>query len=100
MTSLWHPFASMAAVEGAELVISRGEGVFVWDDTGKQYLDATASLWYCQVGHGRVEIIEAMRNQANTLEAYHTFGDFANPRHWPSPNASHAFPPTPAARCF
>ncbi len=79
MTSLWHPFASMAAVEGAELVISRGEGVFVWDDTGKQYLDATASLWYCQVGHGRVEIIEAMRNQANTLEAYHTFGDFANP---------------------
>ncbi len=69
----------MAAVDGAELVISRGEGVFVWDDGGTKYLDATASLWYCQVGHGRTEIIEAMRKQAATLEAYHTFGDFANP---------------------
>jgi len=79
MTSLWHPFSSMAAVDGAELVIERGEGVYVWDDTGKRYIDGTASLWYCQVGHGRREIIEAMRTQALQLEAYHTFGDFANP---------------------
>lgn len=79
MTSLWHPFASMAAVANSELVIERGEGSFVWDSSGKRYLDATASLWYCQVGHGRAEIIEAMRTQALELEAYHTFGDFANP---------------------
>lgn len=78
-TSLWHPFAAMGMVDGTELVIERGEGVYVWDQAGNRYLDATASLWYCQVGHGRGEIIEAMARQATQLEAYHTFGDFANP---------------------
>jgi putrescine---pyruvate transaminase len=100
MTSLWHPFASMAAVVGAELVISRGEGVFVWDDTGKEYLDATASLWYCQVGHGRTEIIEAMRTQALTLEAYHTFGDFANPPALALAHRLAAMSPDPRSKVF
>src|SRR3712207_2613741 len=38
-TSLWHPFADMAAVMGDELVLVRGEGVHVWDDAGNRYLD-------------------------------------------------------------
>ena len=46
--SLWHPFADMAAVRGNELVISRGEGVWLWDEDGNRYLDGSASLWYCQ----------------------------------------------------
>ena len=43
-TSLWHPFADMASVRGNELVISRGEGVWLWDDDGNRYLDGSASL--------------------------------------------------------
>ena len=58
--SFWHPFADMAAVvSGGELVLDRGEGCYVWDIEGKRYLDATASLWYCNVGWGRREIGEA-----------------------------------------
>lgn len=78
MTALWHPFARMAEVTGHELVIERGEGVFVWDTDGRRYLDGAASLWYCNVGHGRREIAEAVAAQLRRLEAFHVFGDLAN----------------------
>jgi putrescine aminotransferase len=78
-TRLWHPFADMGAVRHAEFVIDRGEGVWVWDRQGRRYLDATASLWYANVGHGRREIVDAVATQMARLEAYSAFGDFANP---------------------
>jgi len=78
MSSFWHPFANMAAVSRQALTIERGEGVWVYSADGTRYLDGTASLWYCQVGHGRQEIIDAFTAQAGRLEAYHTFGDFTN----------------------
>jgi adenosylmethionine-8-amino-7-oxononanoate aminotransferase len=76
-TRLWHPFADMGAVRHGELVIDRGEDVWVWDSEGRRYLDATASLWYANVGHGRPEIAEAVARQMARLEAYSAFGDFA-----------------------
>jgi len=80
MTSLWHPFADMAAIEAAgELSIVRAEGTHVWDAGGRRYLDATASLWYCNVGHGRMEIVDAVAAQMHELAAYHTFQDVTNP---------------------
>ena len=78
-TRLWHPFADMGAVRRKELVIERGEDVWVWDDAGKRYLDATASLWYCNVGHGRPEIAAAVAAQFKQIEAYSAFGDFVTP---------------------
>jgi putrescine---pyruvate transaminase len=75
---LWHPFADMGAVRHAELVIERGEDVWVWDNQGNRYLDATASLWYANVGHGRPEIAAAVADQMAKLESYSAFGDFAN----------------------
>lgn len=77
-THLWHPFAPMGAVRGHEFVLERGDGVWVWDEEGNRYLDATASLWYANVGHGRSEIADAVGEQMAKLEAYSTFGDFAN----------------------
>ena len=78
-TRLWHPFADMATVRGDEFVLVRGEGVHVWDDAGNRYLDGSASLWYCNVGHGRAEIADAVAEQLRTLETYSIFGDVANP---------------------
>jgi putrescine---pyruvate transaminase len=79
VTSFWHPFADMAAVEAAgEVTIVRGEGSHVWDADGNRYLDATASLWYCAVGHGRTEIADAVAAQLRDLEAYSTFQDLTN----------------------
>ena len=77
MTKFWHPFADMRAVIGdGELVLDRAEGCYVFDTEGRRYLDATASLWYCNVGHGRSEIAQAAFEQMQRLEAYSTFGDF------------------------
>jgi adenosylmethionine-8-amino-7-oxononanoate aminotransferase len=77
-TRFWHPFADMGAVSRRELVIERGEGVYVYDDEGNRYLDGTASLWYANIGHGRAEVADAVAAQMRTLEAYSTFGDFGN----------------------
>ncbi|HEX2102981.1 MAG TPA: aspartate aminotransferase family protein [Solirubrobacteraceae bacterium] len=77
-TRLWHPFADMHTVRGAEMVIARGKGAYVWDDEGRRYLDATASLWNVNVGHGRDEIVEAAAAQMRTLASYSAFGAFAN----------------------
>jgi putrescine---pyruvate transaminase len=74
----WHPFADMGAVRDNELLIDRGEDVWVFDADGRRYLDATASLWYCNVGHGRQEIADAAIAQMRKLEAYSHFGDFVS----------------------
>ena len=74
-TRFWHPFAEMGAVRDRELVIERGEDVWVWDEQGRRYLDATASLWYANVGHGRPEIAAAISEQLSKIEAYSAFGD-------------------------
>ena len=78
-TPLWHPFAAMGKVDGHELVLTRGEGCRVWDAEGNEYLDATAGLWFVNVGHGRAEIADAVSEQLRTLAAHHVFGDHANP---------------------
>jgi adenosylmethionine-8-amino-7-oxononanoate aminotransferase len=76
-TRLWHPFADMAAVRGNEVVLTRGEGIWLWDAEGTRYLDGTAALWYANVGHGRREIADAIAEQLGKLEAYSVFGDLA-----------------------
>lgn len=78
MTSLWHPFSDMNAVEGSgELLLSHGVGAEIWDVGGRRYLDATAGLWFTNVGHGRTEIGEAVAEQISRMAAYSTFGDLA-----------------------
>ena len=77
-TRLWHPFAAMGKVDGHELVLVRGEGSRVWDAEGTEYIDATAGLWFANVGHGRAEIADAVAAQLRTLAAHHVFGDHAN----------------------
>ncbi len=72
-----HPFARPTADHFIEIV--RGEGALVWDSDGREYVDALASLWYCQVGHGRAEIADAVGDQLRTLDAFHAFELFTNP---------------------
>lgn len=78
MGSLWHPFSDMGAVErDGEFVIARGDGAYVFDADGNRYLDATAGLWFTNVGHGRAELAEAAAAQISKVAAYSTFGDYA-----------------------
>jgi putrescine---pyruvate transaminase len=80
VTSFWHPFADMASVATTGgLPLVRGEGSTVWDADGNRYVDATAGLWFCNVGHGRTQIADAARTQMAELASYSTFGDLTNP---------------------
>jgi adenosylmethionine-8-amino-7-oxononanoate aminotransferase len=67
----------MHAVAGAELVIRSGTGAIITDVNGREYVDATASLWYCNVGYGRQEIADRVADQMARLSAYSNFGAFA-----------------------
>ena len=54
MGDLWHPFSDMGAVErDGEFVVARGDGRVRLRPGGHRYLDATAGLWFTNVGHGR-----------------------------------------------
>ena len=50
----------------------RGEGVYLWDDAGKRYLDLAGSAAVNLIGHGVPEISAAMAEQAAKLEFVHT----------------------------
>jgi putrescine aminotransferase len=72
--------ANMGAIrERATVTVVRGEGATVWDDQGSAYLDAIASLWYCNVGHGRRELADAAAAQLVQLESYQTYERYTSP---------------------
>ena len=51
-------------------IITKGEGVTIWDDKGKSYIDGLSGLFVVQVGHGRKELAEAAAKQAETLSFF------------------------------
>ncbi len=78
MSKFWHGFADMHSVADAEVVIRSAEGVWLEDIAGNRYLDATAALWYCNVGYGRREIADAVAEQLVRLPAYSSFGAYTS----------------------
>jgi putrescine aminotransferase len=77
-TTLWHSQAHMPTVKSGERVIVRGEGAYVFTEDGQRLLDAPATLWHCNVGHGRAEIADAVAAQMRTLETFSTFQEYTN----------------------
>lgn len=76
--AMWNPFANMAAIAGHEVQIVRGTGATVYDSAGRAYLDALASLWYCNIGHGRAELGDAAAAQMHKIAGYQTYEIFSN----------------------
>jgi putrescine aminotransferase len=69
-----HPFCDPKQLsEKGVRVIARGEGVYIFDDQGKKYLDGFAGLWCVNIGYGRREIAEAVSRQMNELPYYNSF---------------------------
>ena len=73
--SLLHPYtnASVHRQVGAH-VISDGRGVYVRDDTGREFIEGMAGLWCCGLGFGDKELVEAAVEQMHKLPYYHLFG--------------------------
>ena len=76
--AMWNPFANMATLAGHAITIVRGDGARVFDADGREYLDALAGLWYCNVGYGRTELAEAAAAQMRQIAGYQTFEFYTN----------------------
>jgi adenosylmethionine-8-amino-7-oxononanoate aminotransferase len=78
---LWMHFTRMGAYDETHQVpiITRGEGCYVWDASGKRYLDGLSALFCVNVGHGREELGEAMARQTKEL-GFFTNWSYAHPR--------------------
>jgi putrescine aminotransferase len=70
-----HPFTDQALLreEGGPTVFVRGHGSTLYDDQGKEYLDAFAGLWCVNVGYGRDELADVAAEQMRSLAFYNTF---------------------------
>ena len=75
-----HPFSDTAALnaEGVR-VITRADGVYLWDSEGERIVDAMAGLWCVQVGYGNTELAEAGCEALKTLPYYNHFFKTSNP---------------------
>ncbi len=51
--------------------ISHGEGIYLFDDTGKRYIDGSGGPLVVNVGHGRTEVVEAIAKQAQAVAYAH-----------------------------
>lgn len=73
---LWHPYTQHKTAS-APIAITKGKGALLWDENGKEYIDAIASWWVNPYGHSNTFIAEAIYKQLTTLE-HVLFGGFTH----------------------
>ncbi|WP_431483138.1 aspartate aminotransferase family protein [Pseudomonas solani] len=74
------PFTDYQALnaKGAR-IITKADGVYIWDSEGNKILDAMAGLWCVNVGYGREELVQAATRQMRELPFYNLFFQTAHP---------------------
>ena len=76
---LWMHFTRMGSFAANPVpVVERGEGAYIYDSTGRRYLDALSGLFVVQAGYGRDEIADAADRQTRKL-AYFPIWSYATP---------------------
>ena len=75
-----HPFTHYKNLQSeGSRIVTRADGIYLWDSDGNQYLDGMAGLWCVNVGYGREEIADAVSAQIRELPYYNSFFKTANP---------------------
>ena len=77
MAAMIYPTTNPALAE--QMVVSRGEGPYIFDKQGKRYLEGMAGLWCTALGYGNEEIIEVAQRQMRELSFSHMFGGKTHP---------------------
>ena len=98
MSHIIYPTTNLTATE--QLVIERGDGVYVYDNHGKQYLEGLASLWCTSLGYGNEEVIEAATQQMRNLTYSHMFGGKTHPAAMALADTLAEMVPVPGAQVF
>ena len=79
MASVLHPFTPLRKhVEQGPFVIDHAEGVWLFDEAGKKYLDGIAGLWCASLGYSEPRLAEAARRQFERLPFMHMFVSFSH----------------------
>ena len=79
VAAVLHPFTALSQHEkSGPFVIDRGEGVWVYDEEGKRYLEAIAGLWCASLGYSEPRLAEAAKRQLERLPFMHMFGSFGH----------------------
>ncbi|WP_419735968.1 aspartate aminotransferase family protein [Pseudomonas sp. COR18] len=75
-----HAFLDQKALnaEGPRVIV-RGEGLHLWDNDGKRYLDGMSGLWCTQLGYGRKDLTAAAATQMDRLAYYNMFFHTTHP---------------------
>ncbi len=69
-----HPYTDLKThQEIGPVVISRGKGVRIWDDSGKEYIESIAGLWCASLGFDNERLVQAAVTQMRRLPFYHAF---------------------------
>ena len=69
-----HPYTNLAThPERGPLVITRGDGIYVWDDEENRYIEGLAGLWCVSLGFSEQRLVDAATRQLGTLPYSHTF---------------------------
>lgn len=68
LDALWMPFTNNRAFKSAPRLLVRAEGMYYYDADDRPVLDGVSGLWCVNAGHGRPEIVEAIREVAGTLD--------------------------------
>jgi adenosylmethionine-8-amino-7-oxononanoate aminotransferase len=95
-----HPYARPTRPDAQFICVVRGEGARVWDRAGNEYIDGMASLWYANVGYGRVEIADAVAAQMRSIAAFHCFEPFSVEPAEQLAERIRRLAPMPSARVF
>ena len=70
-----HPYTNLSIHEKeGPLVITRGEGIYVFDDAGNRYIEGLGGLWCASLGFSEERLVEAANRQMKKLPFYHSFG--------------------------
>ena len=92
---LWtHKTQDHPVFSDEELMIERGEGVYIWTRSGKKLIDGFAGLAVVHVGHGRAEIADAIREQAAVQRAERSIHGCLERAVWFHPGAARLQDPT------
>jgi beta-alanine--pyruvate transaminase len=73
LDAFWMPFSANRQFKAAPRLFTAARGMYYTTVDGRQVLDATAGLWCCNAGHGREQIVDAVRYQIEQLDYAPTF---------------------------
>ncbi len=69
-----HPYTNLAAhADKGPHIFNRGEGIYVYDDDGKKYIEGLAGLWCAALGFSEQRLVDAAHKQMQALPFYHNF---------------------------